>query len=81
MKRRINKNGGVTLPKLVRVEAGLHPGMAVDIVATAQGNVAVQSVHRCCLLCGSPEDVLEIGNVDICRNCAQKLREVLDEQK
>lgn len=75
MVRKISKSGAVTLPKEVRVTAGLHPGMAVDIYP--QGNmICIALKHICCHICGSPENVKKVSSINICRVCAEKIAEV-----
>ena len=76
MIRRIGKQGTVSLPKSVRAEAGLHPGMAVEIVAK-ESSLVITPTYAHCFLCGSARDVQTVGGVNICRECAEKIVEVL----
>ncbi len=76
MIRRIGKRGALTLPKALRVDAGLHPGMAVEVTA-GNGGMEIKAAHKCCYFCGSPEDVYSVMNVNVCRACAKKLSEVI----
>lgn len=76
MIRRIGKQGAITLPKILRVEAGLHPGMAVNITVES-GAVSITAAHKCCALCGSPEDVRSAAGINVCMSCAREITEVI----
>ena len=70
----LNKAGGFTIPKLMRLAAGMYPGSIVDI--KLEGNAVILTPHQTlCRICGSPEDVVEINGVGICRKCARKVLE------
>lgn len=76
--KRICKNGAITLPKPVRAEAGLYPGNAVDITTTVDGTITIKPASPCCRFCGSPDKVISVDNIIICRNCATKILSEVD---
>lgn len=76
--KRICKNGSITLPKAIRVEAGLFPGNAVDIETAADGTVTIKPVTPCCHFCGSPEQLVTVENITICKKCAMKVFSEVD---
>ena len=76
MIRRIGRRGSLTLPKTLRAQTGLHPGMAVEIAAE-DGKITIKAAHKCCHFCGSPEDVHSIDGINICYACVKRLAEVI----
>ena len=68
----LNKAGGFTIPKLTRLAAGLYSGSIVDIKLES-GAVILTPHQPLCRICGSPEDVVELNGVGICRRCAKKV--------
>lgn len=76
--KKITKNGGITLPKILRTEAGLHPGNAVDI--EQEGNSLIITPHvPTCKFCGSVDNVISVLNIEICHNCAEKIAKAVQE--
>lgn len=76
--KRICKNGSLTLPKLVRAESGLFPGNAVDIETQTDGSITIKPTAPCCHFCGSPEQLINVENIVICKNCATKILAKVD---
>jgi transcriptional pleiotropic regulator of transition state genes len=74
--KRLTGASGVTIPKDMRTEMGFHPGMAVDLETTEDG-VLLKPHVPICHFCGSPEDVAHVSEINICRECAVKVREGL----
>lgn len=73
--KRICKNGSITLPKQIRAEAGLFPGNAVDISTSTDGTVTIKPTAPYCRFCGSPEKVINVESIVICKDCAAKIIE------
>lgn len=71
--KKICKNGSLTLPKVVRAEAGLFPGNAIDITTNDDGSITIKPTVETCHFCGSPEDVIKVANISICKNCVTKI--------
>lgn len=71
--KRICKSGSLTIPKQVRAEAGLFPGNAVDIETTPTGAIVIKPSAPCCRFCGSPDGLLTVENIVICKKCATKV--------
>lgn len=76
--KRICKSGALTLPKQIRAEAGLFPGNAVDITASADGTVTIKPASPCCRFCGTPDNIISVDNIVICRDCAMKILSEVD---
>lgn len=76
--KRICKNGSLTLPKTVRAEAGLFPGNAVDIDAASDGIITIKPTVQTCHFCGSPESLITVENIVICKHCATKILAKVD---
>lgn len=72
--KKIGKNGGFTIPKSLRVDAGLPAGSAVD-VEQVDGGVMIRPHVELCRICGRAEQVVVLGGKGICRACAQKALE------
>lgn len=73
--KKITKSGSLTLPRQIRQETGLLPGVPVDIVADKDGVYIAKHVPAC-MFCGEAEGVNEIMGIEICQNCAGKIMEV-----
>lgn len=76
--KRICKNGSLTLPKQVRAEAGLFPGNAVDVEMQSDGSISIKPAVPCCHFCGSPEQLINVENIVICKHCATKVLAKVD---
>ena len=77
MKKKITKGGGITLPRGIRQETGILPGVPVDIVSDEDG-IHISKHVPSCFHCGSVEDVKTVCNIEICRKCAVKIMEVFE---
>ena len=73
--KKIAKSGSLTLPRQIRQETGLLPGVPVDIVAD-KGGVYIAKHVPACMFCGSVEGVNEVLEIEICQDCAGKIMEV-----
>lgn len=69
-KRRLSKKSGLTIPKDIRAEAGLLPGMAVDIEVDDQNQVIIRKHTESCRFCGSLDGVKLVMGMEICQDCA-----------
>lgn len=70
--KRITKSGGITLPRQVREETGLLPGVAVDVVAGKDGVYFAKHVPAC-FHCGNVDGVQETCGLEICPACAERI--------
>lgn len=73
--KKIAKSGAITLPRQIRQETGLLPGVPVDIVADKDGMYIAKHVPAC-FSCGTVKDVFEALGLEICQTCAEKIMEV-----
>ena len=73
--KKVTKSGGITIPRVLRQESGLFPGVPVDISAGENGILISKHIPACCC-CGTVEEVQIVCDLEICRNCAGKIAEV-----
>ena len=72
--KRVAKSGAVTLPRQLRQETGILPGVPVDIEADEDG-VHIRKHVPTCHFCGTVDDVKTVCGIEICRGCAEKIME------
>lgn len=70
--KKINKNGGITIPQQLRHELGFKAGVPLEIVKTENG-IELKKYVLTCMSCGSAEKVVEVGGFAICTECAEKV--------
>lgn len=81
LSKKIAKSGSVTLPRSMRQETGIHPGVPVDIETRGDGTVTIRKRVPSCFHCGSVDDVAKVSGIEICRNCAEKIWEAFNGEK
>ncbi len=85
--RRISSKGGITIPQRLRHEAGLMPGMVIDMVMITSGPQDInRGVHigphiDTCPRCGGTDDVLAARGITACRKCLREMLDALDEME
>lgn len=72
--KKLTSKAGITIPKDMRLSAGLTGGMAVDLTETADG-ILIRKHRPACCYCGSEVDVKSIKGRDTCRKCADQIVE------
>lgn len=75
--KKLNKGGGLTVPRMIRQELGLHPGTALDISTTEDGSLLIQKHAPCCHICGSTEQIGSYKGLTLCQGCFDRLGEEL----
>ena len=73
--KKITKSGGITIPKQIRTEAGIHIGSAVDVIQK-EDTIIIKKHVPTCHFCNNAE-VVKFENMYICENCARKILEKL----
>lgn len=73
--KKITRSGGLNIPRALRLETGLLPGVPVDIAAEGD-RLCIQKHTLSCRFCGSVDEVKTVLGLEICRKCAEKLQEV-----
>lgn len=73
--KKITKGGGITIPRSIRQETGMLPGVPVEVVSDGKG-IRIAKHIPACFHCGTVDDVRLACGVEICRNCAGKIAEV-----
>lgn len=76
--KKVTKSGAVTLPRGIRQETGILPGVPVDIASDSEGIHILKHVPAC-FHCGSVDDVKAVLGVEMCRECAGLVKEVFKE--
>ncbi len=71
--KRLTSKSGITIPKQIRAELGILPGIAVDMESTPQGTVVIRKRVPTCRFCGAVENVITVSGIEMCRACAKKL--------
>lgn len=69
---RVGKNGTLTIPKVVRVAAGIFGGTVVDVMLSGE-TVTIRPHNNRCYICGGTEGIEVMQGVGICQPCAKKL--------
>lgn len=72
--KKITKNGGITIPRGIRQETGILPGVPVD-VTTDETGIHIAKHVPACIYCGSVDEVKTVCGVEVCRLCAEKMME------
>lgn len=75
--KKITRGGGITIPRRIRQETGLLPGVAVDIAADEAGIHIIKHVPAC-FFCGDADGVKTVRGIEICGKCAGAIREVFE---
>jgi transcriptional pleiotropic regulator of transition state genes len=73
--KKITKGGGITIPRGMRQETGILPGVPVDVETDKMGIHIVKHVPSC-FHCGTVEDVRTVLGLEICPECAARIQEV-----
>ena len=73
--KKVARSGAITLPRQLRQETGILPGVPVDIVTDEHG-VHISKHVPACFHCGTVDDVQEVYGLEICRSCAKAMAEV-----
>lgn len=73
--KKVTKGGGITLPRVMRQETGILPGVPVDMVTDADG-IHIRKHVPACFHCGTVDNVKEAFGIEICSDCAVKILEV-----
>ncbi len=73
--KKVSKSGGITIPRGIRQETGILPGVPVDVLSGKDGIYIAKHVPAC-FHCGSVDDVKTVCGVEVCRECAGKIAEV-----
>lgn len=73
--KKITKGGGITIPRVIRQETGILPGVPVDIRTDSSG-IHISKHVPACFHCGTVDGVAEVLGLEICRECAKTIKEV-----
>ena len=70
--RRVDELGRVVIPKELRRTIGIKEGDPLEIYVDGK-DVIFRRYHIGCEICRSTDDLLDVGDVRICRDCARKI--------
>lgn len=70
--KKITKSGGITIPRIIRQELGIHPGTPVEVELNGEC-LSIRKHVPTCVFCGSVDDVKDVEHLEICVQCAQKI--------
>ncbi len=73
--KKVTRSGGITIPRGIRQETGILPGVPVDIITDEVG-IHISKHVPTCFHCGSVDEVGEACGIEVCRSCAEKIWEV-----
>lgn len=73
--KKVTKNGVVTIPRGIRQETGILPGVPVRVMSDEAG-IRISKHVPACSCCGMIDDVKEVCGIEICRECAKMILEV-----
>ena len=77
MTKKISKSGSVHLAKELRSELGIPVGCAVDVDTDGE-TITIRKHVPVCRFCGSAESVAKVFDTEICKECAEKIKEKAD---
>ena len=76
--RMVDHLGRIVLPIEIRRAAGIRVRDMLDIYYDCDdGTVLLRKPEHICLFCRNSGELAKIGDQYICRDCAEKLREML----
>lgn len=74
MKKKVTKGGGITIPRGIRKETGILPGVPVDIRTDEEG-IHISKHVPACFHCGTVDNVKTVLGLEICPACAVEILE------
>ncbi len=75
--RKLMQNGGITIPKDMRLKLGWKRGMSLDISTTLDGGLIVRKHVEICRFCGASQNLCRFRDLVMCRNCADTMKGAL----
>lgn len=74
--KKITKSGAISIPKTMRLETGMHPGVGVDVEQNGD-TITIKPHVPTCRFCGGVERVKSVMDIEICTDCAAKIHEAV----
>lgn len=74
MSKKVTKGGGITIPRGIRQETGILPGVPVDIQTDEEG-IHISKHVPACFHCGTVDNVKTVLGLEICPACAAEILE------
>ncbi len=73
MYKRIQGNGSITIPVMLRRSLGIQPRDAMEIITQDDGSIVLRPCTVECVFCGGTENVGVRKGVRMCLACYQKI--------
>lgn len=67
--------GRVIIPKRFREECGFEDGTKVEF-SMLDGNLVIRKASLTCAICGSLEELIEIEDKAVCKECLKKIKNI-----
>jgi len=71
--KKVNKNGGFTLPLEMRRSLNINPGDSFEVTYNSHGNILLKRYAARCILCGGDSGVDYFKGKPVCASCAAEL--------
>ena len=73
LNKKMNRTGGLTIPKQMRAEMGLFPGQPVVLSLDHHGHAVIAKRDVTCRFCGTHENVIQVMGIEVCHSCGERL--------
>lgn len=71
--RRIDELGRIVLPMEIRKNLEIREGDLLEFFTDSSKNIIIKKYADTCIFCNSQENLIELGNKAICKECARKV--------
>ena len=71
--RRIDELGRIVLPMEIRKNLEIREGDLLEFFTDSSKNIIIKKYADTCIFCNSQEDLIELKNKVVCKECAQKI--------
>lgn len=71
--KKVNKQGGITLPQQIRHELNIPAGAAIE-VETIDEEIIIRKHIPTCLLCKTSNNVIVVDGIELCKECLVKMQ-------
>lgn len=71
--RRIDELGRIVIPMEIRKNLEIREGDLLEFFTDSSKNIIIKKYADTCIFCNSQEDLIELENKAVCKECAQKI--------
>lgn len=79
MIRPVDKMGRVVIPKEIREHLGVKNDIDSFEIYMDGNRIILQKFEPTCIFCGNLADSVELNGYVVCKNCIERLREIMKE--